>query len=163
MLKKEKDDMERNTINIPTKLHAELKVRSAQLRRTLLDCLIEAINDFLTKTKGITLCLVLLGLVGCSTPQYHETKVPVFTYEEIDHQQKIRTGQTKAEVMTRFGRPDRVYMVAMPNARSHIVLSYWFKIWCDNGYEARVYVDPQTNVVVRYDNFRYEFTEDLRD
>ena len=104
--------------------------------------------------------IILITLVGCASPRHYTTKVEEFSYGQIDHQQKVAVGMDKAEVLRHFGAPTRVQTVQL-NFNNRVEIEYLYAVWCSYP-SCRVYVDPETNKVTSYLNFRYEFTEELK-
>ena len=108
----------------------------------------------------ILMMLLLMLLVSCGTPQFHETKVEKWSYDAIDHKQKVEVGMTKAELFSKFGVPDRVQNIVLFNDY-RIEVEYLYKIWCSYP-SCRVYIDPVSGLVTSFVNFRFEYTKDLK-
>jgi hypothetical protein len=103
--------------------------------------------------------ILILLFVGCASPKYYETKLPAFSYADIDHQQKVETGDSKKEMLARFGKPDRVLRYMFVNEPA-IELVYYYKIFCEEGM-CTITVSSLTNKVLNYSGIRMEFTKDL--
>lgn len=142
------------TLKIPTELHQALKIEAAKQGVSIMELVVMILKKYLA-----TLAVVLT-LVSCASPRHYTTKVPEFSYEQIAHQQKIAVGQDKEEVLKNFGAPTRVQMVQL-NFNNRVEIEYLYAVWCSYP-SCRVYVDPETNKVTSYLNFRYEYTEELK-
>lgn len=146
--------MKTNSIRIPSELHQALKIEAAKQGVSIMELLIRIVTKYLS-----TLC-VLVILTSCGSAKFHETKVEKWTYDQINHQQKVVVGMEKADVMKKFGAPDRVQQVEL-GFNKRIEIEYIYKIWCASP-SCRVYVDPETGLVTSYVNFRYEYTQELK-
>ena len=142
------------TLKIPTELHQALKVQAAKQGVSLMQLIVTILKKYLA-----TLAIVLT-LVSCASPRHYTTKVEEFGYDKIEHRQKIYIGQNKEEVLRNFGAPTRVQTVQL-NFNNRVEIEYLYAVWCSYP-SCRVYVDPETNKVTSYLNFRYEYTEELK-
>lgn len=77
---------------------------------------------------------------------------------QFKHQQKVVVGMDKKEVVSKFGVPDRVQKTILGVSRHRIEIEYLYKVFCASP-SCRVYVDPETDKVTSFVNFKYPYTD----
>jgi hypothetical protein len=103
--------------------------------------------------KTILMLSMILLLTACGTPERY-VQVDKTNMKRFEHDQKVRIGMTKQEVLAKFGTPDNTR-----DAGYGIYFEYFNKIFCNAAESAYCYLYLKKGIVVNSFAIRMEFND----
>jgi outer membrane protein assembly factor BamE (lipoprotein component of BamABCDE complex) len=95
--------------------------------------------------KVLVFIFLALGVFGCGQEE-SETKEP-------ETKGKVKKGMTKQQVIDAIGEPETIYTA------SSFIWWYYPEIFCADGGNCHIEIDPKTNTVVKTDEMKSKYVD----